>query len=63
MRLHMRWIGRHIPRSDAKWVGGLLGQLTTSQIKEAFRCAGYTGEEVAELTNVIEERIAELKDL
>src|SRR5262249_41903244 len=27
-RLHLRWIGRHIPRSDARWIGRLLAQLS-----------------------------------
>ena len=27
-RLRMRWIGRHIPREDAKWMGDLLSRLS-----------------------------------
>src|SRR5215472_7580765 len=39
-KLHLRWIGRRIPRADAKWVGRLLAQLSAEQIRDAFRAAG-----------------------
>ena len=31
-RASLDWIGRKIPRADAKWVGSLLGQLTHTQL-------------------------------
>ena len=62
-RLRMRWIGRRIPRADARWMGGLLGRLSTRQIRDAFRASGYSEEEVDGFTQVVQERIAELKRL
>jgi hypothetical protein len=62
-RLHMRWIGRHVPRADARWVGGLLAQLSPQQIRDAFRAAGYSPEDVEAYARVVEERIAELNKL
>jgi hypothetical protein len=56
-------LGRHIPRADARWIGRLLGQLSASQISDAFRAAGYGPEEVKTLTNKMRERIAELNNL
>ena len=60
MRLHMRWIGRRIPREDVQWIGQLLAQLSPEQIRDAFRAAGYTPDEVEGFAKVVEKRIAEL---
>ena len=62
-RMDLRWIGKHIPRSDAKWIGGLLAQLSPDQIRDAFRAAGYSPEQVEGFSAVVEERIAELNKL
>jgi len=62
-RMDLRWIGKRIPRSDAKWIGGLLAQLSPSQIRDAFRAAGYSQGEVEGFAAVVEERIAELNNL
>jgi len=62
-RVHMEWIGRHIPRTDAKWMGQLLAQLSPAQIRDAFRSAGYTDQEVEGFSAVVEARIAELNRL
>jgi hypothetical protein len=62
-RLNLEWIGKHIPRADAKWMGQLLGKLSPSQIRDAFRAAGYTPEEVEGFASVVESRIAELNNL
>ena len=61
--LRMHWIGRHIPRADAEWIAQWLGQLSSGQIHDAFRAAGYSPEEVDGFANVVERRIAELTDL
>ena len=37
MRSGLDWIGDHIPRADARWMGALLGQLTHEQLVDAFR--------------------------
>ena len=62
-RLDLRWIGRHVSRDDAKWMGQLLGQLSQEQIRDAFRAAGYSPTEVNEFANVVQSRIAELNAL
>lgn len=62
-RMDMRWIGEHIPISDARWIGGLLTQLSPGQIRDAFRAAGYPPEQVEGFALVVEERIAELNKL
>jgi len=62
-RLHMRWIGKHIPRADAKWMGELLARLTPEQIRDAFRAAGYQPQQVEGFAKTVQERIAELNKL
>jgi hypothetical protein len=62
-RLDMRWIGEAIPRSNARWVGDLLGQLSQDQIKDAFRAAGYEGEELNGFVVEFQKRVAALKGL
>jgi hypothetical protein len=62
-RMDMVWIGRGIPRADAAWLGGLLGRLSPSQIRDAFRAAGYSDDEIERFSRVIERRIQELKRL
>jgi len=59
----MRWIGRDIPRGDAKWIGELLSQLSRDQIRDAFRAAGYSPAEVEQFSDVVEKRIAQLQNL
>jgi hypothetical protein len=63
MRLRLRWIGNHVPRADAKWMGQLLARLSPDQIRDAFRSAGYSSQEVDGFAKVIEARIAELNKL
>jgi hypothetical protein len=62
-RLGLRWIGRQIPRGDAKWMGHLLAQLSSDQIRNAFRAAGYSAQEIDGFTAVLESRIAQLDQL
>src|SRR6266576_184188 len=57
------WIGQHIPRSDAKWVAARLSELSPKQIRDAFRAAGYSPEEVEAYASTVEARIAELQRL
>jgi hypothetical protein len=45
---------------DAEWIGGLLSQLSTRQIRDAFRAANYTPAEIELLTNEVKERTSEL---
>ena len=62
-RLSLRRAGHHIPRSDAKWIGQLLGQLSADQLRNAFRAAEYPDQNIDGFTAVILERIARLNAL
>jgi hypothetical protein len=62
-RARLHWIGRHINRSDAQWMGQLLGQLSRDQIRDAFRAAGYSPTDAAAFTQTLQTRIEQLKGL
>jgi hypothetical protein len=62
-RLGMRSIGKRIPRADAKWMGSLLAKLSPEQIRDAFKAAGYSSDEVEAFAQVLERRISELNNL
>jgi hypothetical protein len=62
-RVDLEWIGRHIPRADAKWIGSELAKLSPQQIRDAFRAGGYSPEEVEGFARVVESRIAQLNQL
>ena len=62
-KLHLQWIGKHIPRDDARWLGQLLVQLSPDQIRDAFRAAGYSPEQVEGFTTAVRGRIVELATL
>jgi hypothetical protein len=61
--LSVRWVGRNIPRSDARWIGGLLSHFSAGQIRDAFRAGGYSPEEVEAFSSIVQERIAQLGEL
>jgi hypothetical protein len=62
-RMKMRWIGKRVPRSDARWMGQMLAKLSPSQIRDAFRAAGYSAEDADRFARVVEQRIGELTAL
>jgi hypothetical protein len=62
-RLKLEWIGRNIPRTDARWMGQILAKLSPQQIRDAFQAAGYSPEEIEEFAVILEERIGELNKL
>jgi hypothetical protein len=62
-RMGLTWLGHHIPRQDARWMGDLLARLSNQQVHDAFRAAGYSPTEVEDLSSTLERRIAELKNL
>jgi hypothetical protein len=62
-RLNLRWLGHHIPRKDARWMGDLLARLSPQQIRDAFSAGGYSADEVEQLSTVLERRIGELEKL
>jgi hypothetical protein len=57
------WVGAHIPRQDAKWIGSLLAQLSPDQIRDAFRAGGYSPEQANAFAEVVISRIQELNRL
>jgi hypothetical protein len=62
-RLRMDSLGKHIPREDARWTGHLLARLSSRQIQDAFRAAGYAPEQVEAFSKVVQGRISELNQL
>ena len=48
---------------QAKWIGGILSQLSDQQIRDAFRAANYAPEQIEQLTRVVRARINELVNL
>ncbi len=62
-RIHLEWIGKNVPRSDAKWMGSMLARLSQQQIHDAFRAAGYSANEINEFSDVLMHRITTLSDL
>jgi hypothetical protein len=62
-RTKMEQITKNIPRADAKWLGHRLSMLSAAQIRDGFRAAGYTRQEVETYTLAIRKRIAELEAL
>jgi hypothetical protein len=62
-RIRLEWIGRNVPRADVKWMGSLLSRLSSKQIHDAFRAAGYSQQEVDEFSDILESRITQLRNL
>lgn len=54
---------KKIPRADARWIGQRLAQLSEDQIRDCFRSAGYSPEEIEGYTNAVRKRIADLNAL
>jgi hypothetical protein len=57
------WHFKHIPRADAKWIGGWLTQLSDAQVSDCFRAAGFSTEDTAGFTRKVREKINELTSL
>ncbi|MGI4827416.1 MAG: hypothetical protein ACRYFU_04380 [Janthinobacterium lividum] len=62
-RQGLDWIGHDIPITDARWVGGLLGQLTHGQLEDAFRAGNFPEDQREAFVKIVEARISELKTL
>ena len=62
-RQGLDWIGKDIPRADARWMGSLLAQLSHEQITDAFRAGRFSPEEIEEYVTVVEDRIQQLRQL
>jgi hypothetical protein len=57
------WIGHDIPKADVQWISSLLAQLSPEQIRDAFRAAGYSPDQVEAYSAVVQARIAQLERL
>jgi hypothetical protein len=62
-RTKMENVTKHIPTSDAKWLGELLGKLSNEQIRDCFRAAGYSPDEIEGYSQEVEKRIGALNAL
>jgi hypothetical protein len=62
-RTSLEKVAQDIPRADARWLGELLSKLSSEQITDAFRAAGYNSIQITEFTKVVSARIADLKNL
>ena len=62
-RVRLDWIAKHVPVDDARWMGHLLGELSPAQIRDAFRAADYSPNEVDGFATILENRIGQLNDL
>jgi len=54
---------KDITVEQAKWIGGILSQLSEQQVRDAFRAANYSPEEIESLTRTVMARIGELAKL
>lgn len=54
---------KQVSVADAKWIGGLLAQLSDKQIEDAFRAGDFTPEETQMLVAEVKERINQLVNL
>ncbi len=62
-RRELVWVGDHIPRADARWIGEVLSHLSAQQLQDAFRAGGYSTAEANQFVTVVQDRIAELRKL
>jgi hypothetical protein len=62
-RTRMESVVKRIPIADVRWIGNQLGQLSTEQIRDSFRTAGFSTVEIDGYTRVVMQRIAALKKL
>lgn len=62
-RTKMEKVSEDIPRSHARWIGQWLAQLSNSQIRDAFRAAGYSPGEVDGYSRKVRQRINQLNGL
>jgi hypothetical protein len=62
-RTRMERVAKHIPIEDARWIGNLLGRFSAEQIRDCFRAAGFSPEEVEGYAGIVMQRIEALKKL
>ena len=59
-RTKMSRVAKDIPRSHARWIGGVLVQLSDRQLRDAFLGAGYSAAESRAYAAKVRERINQL---
>jgi hypothetical protein len=59
-RTHMQDVVKDIPIAHARWLGKLLRPLSDEQIRDCFRAAGYSPQEVEGYAASVKERIRDL---
>jgi hypothetical protein len=57
---NMGWLFQDITVEDVKWVAGLLNELSDDQIKDIFRAANYSRDDIETFTRAVKNRIDEL---
>jgi hypothetical protein len=62
-RTHMQEVVKDIPLAHALWLGKLLAPLSDEQIRDCFRAAGYSPEEVEGYAAIVKQRIKDLTTL
>jgi len=62
-RTRMESVAKDIPIADARWIGNRLGQFSPEQIRDCFRAAGFSPDEVEGYTRIVMQRIEALKKL
>lgn len=58
-----RYIFEDVTVDGAAWLHSLLSQLSDKQIRDAFRAANYTPQQISTFTQAVKNRIAELSDV
>jgi len=59
-RTKMEQITKGIPRADVQWLARRLSQLTSAQILDGFRAAGFDAADLETLSRVMQRRISAL---
>lgn len=57
-----RWLFKDITVEQAEWLSRLLNQLTDKQIRDAFRAANYSQNDIDTLTRAVKNKISELSE-
>ncbi len=62
-RTHMQDIVKGVPIAHVQWLGKLLAQLSDEQIRDCFRAAGYSSDEVEDYAATVKQRIKDLNQI
>ena len=62
-RSSLGWLGKDIPRADARWIGSMLAQLSHAQLVDAFRAGQFPEDQIEPYVHIIETRITALQTL